>query len=366
MKKRNEKKNNCWENLEGFRYAHRGLFHQPRSASRKLNEMTGRDGRARRAAGDTGHAAGDTRRTAGDTWHVAGDVPWRDDIIRWKSEGRRIVPENSMKAFRMAVRHGFGSELDVHLTADGKLAVFHDDSLRRMTGIDRRIADMTWDEISKVRLIGTDSRIPLLEEVLDLYTSDAALTDRTDARYTKRTYAGFNGLSDEAEAGIADTRTGESSGLAHRLHLPLIIELKAEKNIPMLCGKVMETLDRHPGLNYCVESFDPRVVLWLRRNRPDVIRGQLTENFMKSREAVRQWGHLMTFGMWSAAPDIISRPDFISCKFRDRKNVFIQLSHRHGVRQVNWIIKNRKELDTVDREGGLSIFERFIPDRAEA
>ena len=336
MKKRNEKKNNCWENLEGFRYAHRGLFHQPRSASRKLNEMTGTDGRARRAACD---------------------VPWRDDIIRWKSEGRRIVPENSMKAFRMAVRHGFGSELDVHLTADGKLAVFHDDSLRRMTGIDRRIADMTWDEISKVRLIGTDSRIPLLEEVLDLYTSDAALTDRTDARYTK------NGLSNEAEAGIADTRTGESSGLAHRLHLPLIIELKAEKNIPMLCGKVMETLDRHPGLNYCVESFDPRVVLWLRRNRPDVIRGQLTENFMKSREAVRQWGHLMTFGMWSAAPDIISRPDFISCKFRDRKNVFIQLSHRHGVRQVNWIIKNRNELDTVDREGGLSIFERFIPDR---
>ena len=147
------------------------------------------------------------------------------------------------------------------------------------------------------------------------------------------------------------------------LHLPLIIELKVDKNIPALCGKVMETLDKYPALNYCVESFDPRAGLWLRRNRPDVIRGQLTENFMKSMEAVRQWGHLMTFGMWSGAPDIISKPDFISCKFRGRRNVFLQLSYRHGVRQVNWVIRNRQEMDAVDREGGLSIFERFMPDR---
>ena len=231
-----------------------------------------------------------------------------------------------MKAFRLAVRHGFGSELDVHLTLDGRLVVFHDANLLRMTGVHRRIEEMTWQELSEVRLLDTSHRIPLLEEVLDLYTSEKALIDR-------------------------------------KIHLPLIIELKAEGNAPELCRRVMETIDRYPELNYCIESFDPRVVLWLRRHRPDVIRGQLTENFMKSREAVRQWGRLMTLGMWSVAPNILSRPDFIASKFQDRRNLVIRLCHRMGVRQVNWIIRNRSELNTVDREGGLSIFERFVPDR---
>lgn len=295
--KRKVVKNNQWENLQGFLYAHRGLFHEPRSASRKVL--------------------------------LPGMPPlWKADIARWKAENRPIVPENSMKAFRLAVRHGFGSELDVHLTADGRLVVFHDANLIRMTGIDRRVEETTWGQLKQVRLLDTEHRIPLLEEVLELYTSEKALTDRPD----------------------------------ELLHLPLIIELKAEGNASALCERVMETVDRFKGLNYCIESFDPRVVYWLRRKRPDVIRGQLTENFMKSREAVRQWGFIMTFGMWSVAPDILSRPDFIASKFRDRKNVFIRLSHRLGVRQVNWIIRNQEELDTVDREGGLSIFERFIPD----
>lgn len=301
MRKRNEEKNNRWEKLQGFRYAHRGLFHQPRSASKKVPDS----------------AQSARRRPL-----------WLEDIGRWKAEGRRIIPENSMNAFRHAVRHGFGSELDVHLVRDGKLVVFHDDTLFRMTGIDRRVKDMCWKELSEVRLLDTSARIPLLEEVLALYTSRKAMSTDTEKQ----------------------------------VFLPLIIELKAEGNIAELCTRVMETIDRYPALNYCIESFDPRVVYWFRRHRPDVIRGQLTENFMKSREAVRQWGHLMTFGMWSVAPDILSKPDFIACKFRDRRNPFIRLSHRLGVHQVNWIIRNREEMKTVDREGGLTIFERFLPD----
>ena len=323
MRKRNRKKNNCWENLQGFRYAHRGLFHQPWSASKKhpaaSSAASGPMGRLRKES----------------TAPIPEEPYWKEDIARWKEEGRKIVPENSITAFRIAARHGFGSELDVHLTADGQLAVFHDDNLMRITGIDGRIEDMTWEELSKVRLLGTPARVPRLEEVLDLYTSDTALTRRRDTRLPG---TGF-------------------------LHLPLVIELKSEGNVSELCSRAMETIDRYPALNYCVESFDPRVVLWFRRNRPDVIRGQLTENFMKSKEAVRQWGHVMTFGMWSAVPDILTMPDFISSKFQDRRNVFIWFSHRCGVRQVNWIIRSKEDLKTVEREGGLGIFERFVPDR---
>lgn len=298
-----KEKNNSWENLQGYRYAHRGLFHQPLSASRKpaISMEETSPSRSR-------------------------PPQWAEDIARWKSEGKCIAPENSMRAFRAAASHGFGSELDVHLTKDGVLAVFHDDNLLRMTGYDGKIEEMTWEELSALRLLGTSCRIPLLEEVLSLYTSDHAV-----------------------------------SGNRGR-HLPLIIELKCEGNVRALCLRVMEMIDRYPELNYCIESFDPRAVLWFRFHRPDVIRGQLTENFMRSKSAVRQWGHVMTFGMWCDVPGLLSRPDFIACKYRDRRNVFLRLRYRLGAKQVNWVIRDPEEMKTVDREGGLSIFERFIPD----
>lgn len=301
MSRHRQKKNNTWDNLSGFRYAHRGLFHQPLSASVRMP--------------------------------VPLETPlWKADIEKWKEEGRKIIPENSMAAFRMAVKHGFGAELDVHLTWDGRLAVYHDTNLCRVCGVNAQIEDLTWEELDKLRLLDTDERIPEFDKVLDLYTSAKARTDRED------------------------TRTGEP------LHLPLIIELKAEKNVKELCEAVMETIDRYPALNYCIESFDPRVVYWFRRKRPEVIRGQLTENFCRSRDAVRKWGYIMTFGMWCGAPDILSRPDFIASKFRDRKNLIMRLRHRLGVRQVSWTIHNHSQLRDVDREGGLSIFERFNPE----
>lgn len=368
MRKKDEKKNNRWENLQGFRYAHRGLFRQPASASRKLPTVKQADTQAPHKAGHLsgrGMVLSDKSKSRA----AAAEGPlWPEDVMRWKAEGRRIIPENSMKAFRMAVRHGFGSELDVHLTLDGKLVVFHDANLMRMTGVDGTIEKMTWSELSRVRLLDTSSRIPLLEEVLDLYAGSAAVVCRRSKGTRSAAAVSQQGDGTGGEPAVSQSgegaHDGKDIGRAHEIevHLPLIIELKAEGNVRELCSRVMETIDRYPTLNYCIESFDPRVMLWLRRSRPDVIRGQLTENFMKSREAVRQWGHLLTFCMWSVAPNILTRPDFISCKYRDRRNLFILMCHRMGVRQANWIIRSKDDLDIVEREGGLGIFERFIPD----
>ena len=335
MSKPRKKKNNTWDNLTGFRYAHRGLFHQPLSASVKVL--------------------------------IPLETPlWKADIEQWKEEGKKIIPENSMAAFRIAVKHGFGAELDVHLTKDGRLAVYHDTNLIRVCGVNEEIENLTWDEISQLRLLDTDARIPEFSQVLDLYTSVKAQTERIDTRTDSGTGTDSEMGSDtvtDSDTGTAEDNDGNTAESAKQnyLHLPLIIELKAEKNVKELCAAVMETVDRYPALNYCIESFDPRVVYWFRKKRPDVIRGQLTENFCRSRDAVRKWGYIMTFGMWCGAPDILSRPDFIASKFRDRKNLIMRLRHRLGVKQVSWTIKNHRQLKDVDREGGLSIFERFNP-----
>ena len=60
---------------------------------------------------------------------------------------------------------------------------------------------------------------------------------------------------------------------------PLIVEIKVENNVDALCETVAKVLDAYQG-DYCVESFDPRAVYWFKKNRPHVIRGQLTENYV--------------------------------------------------------------------------------------
>lgn len=145
----------------------------------------------------------------------------------------RSVPENSLAAFRRAVEAGYGSELDVQLSADGEVFVFHDDKLNRVTAFQGIAEERTWSALSQITLCGTRETIPLFRDVL-------------------RTVDG---------------------------RVPLIVELKTTERYPELAEKTLALLrDYHEktGGAYCVESFDPRIVFWFRKNAPDVLRGQLS------------------------------------------------------------------------------------------
>ena len=84
-------------------------------------------------------------------------------------EPDQSVPENSLRAFRRAVEAGYGAELDVQMTKDGQVVVFHDDDLKRGCGVDGRICDMTLAELEELRLFGSEERIPLFSEVLEIF-----------------------------------------------------------------------------------------------------------------------------------------------------------------------------------------------------
>ena len=83
------------------------------------------------------------------------------------------VPETSLAAFRRAIRHGYGAELDVHLLRDGTLAVFHDSDLKRMTGVTGVLEDCTAQDLAALHLASTPETIPQLCEVLSLYEARA-------------------------------------------------------------------------------------------------------------------------------------------------------------------------------------------------
>ena len=224
------------------------------------------------------------------------------------------VPENSMKAFQLALEGGYGIELDVHLMADGHLAVIHDASLKRTAGADVAIEDLTLDDLPQYRLEGTQEQIPLLQEVLELFDGKA----------------------------------------------PLIVELKAERgNYAKLASAVCKMLEDYKGI-YCIESFDPRVIYWLRKNRPEICRGQLAENFFADSQ-VELKGYLK-FILGNLLGNFLTVPDFVAYRFDHRKNPGVRLARKlWGVQGVAWTIRSEEDYDAAVKEGWIPIFEGFRP-----
>ena len=224
------------------------------------------------------------------------------------------VPENSMAAFRAAVEHGWGAELDVHLMKDGNLAVIHDASLKRTAGADVLIEDLTKADLANYYLEESFEHIPLLEHVLAVFEGKA----------------------------------------------PLIIELKAEKgNHAALSEAVAKMLDKYPG-DYCIESFDPRVVAWFRKHRPNVCRGQLAENFLDA--ANTGLSRTTEFLLTNLLMNLVACPDFVAYKFEDRNGFALRLCRAiWHPGYFNWTIDSQSAMATAESEGATCIFERFEP-----
>ncbi|HNZ63712.1 MAG TPA: glycerophosphodiester phosphodiesterase family protein, partial [Bacillota bacterium] len=88
---------------------------------------------------------------------------------------RKDFPENTMPAFRAALTMGLeGIELDVQRTADGRLVICHDENLKRLTGNDLLLKDLTWEQLSALNagfyFPGAPvERIPSLEEFFNWF-----------------------------------------------------------------------------------------------------------------------------------------------------------------------------------------------------
>ena len=246
-----------------------------------------------------------------------------------KFQGRRFahrgfhnkpeIPENSIPAFRRAVQCGFGAELDVHLMKDGHLAVIHDASLKRTAGADVLVEDLTAEELRQYKLEGTEHHIPLLEEVLPIFAGKA----------------------------------------------PLIVELKAERgNADALAAAACKLLDKYK-VDYCVESFDPRCLMWLWQNRPDVPRGQLSENFARHGDGKDLPG-VVRWVLSNLLLNCRTRPDFIAYRFEDRSALSLKLCRGlYRVQECSWTIRSQADMEAAEAAGALPIFERFDPREGE-
>ena len=223
------------------------------------------------------------------------------------------IPENSLRAFRLAANNGYGAELDVRMSRDGRLVIMHDESLKRTTGANANISGVTAQVLGQLNLEGTREKVPYLEDVLPLF----------------------------------DGKT------------PLLIEIKTENgNYEELTRKVTNLLKQYPSLDYMIESFDPRVLMWLRKHRPDIIRGQLRENLFKDETCTR--GPVVKFLLTNMMGNFLSRPDFVACKYEEREELAPGLCRKlWGPQFFWWVVKSQEEANELVEEGDKIIFEGF-------
>lgn len=217
------------------------------------------------------------------------------------------APENSLAAFLLAVNSNYGIEFDVQLSKDNKLVVFHDDTLERMCHVKGHVWDYTLEELKSFRLLNSSETIPTFEEALSV----------------------VNGK------------------------VPLIIEYKLDRVQTTVCELANEVLLDYNG-TYCIECFHPKALIWYKKNRPDVLRGQLCQEFYKVKKYKGNFG-LAIFSF--LITNVATRPDFIAYCHKHQKNISRRLCRKMGALSVAWTVRSMEEYESCKDAFDLFIFD---------
>lgn len=219
-------------------------------------------------------------------------------------------PENSLAAIDAAVSAGFPIEIDVQVTADGQAVVFHDWNLQRLTGRDAKVKEVSAAEIRRLTLLGTDQRIPTLEEALDVIGGRA----------------------------------------------PVLVEIKNRRYPTALEPVAGRILSAYQG-PFAIQSFNPYTLGWFRFRHPRIPRGQISCAFDTDGMAGWKKKILSNYGMnWMSAPQFISHhwkqlpavaPTFL------RKIFKLPL--------MVWTVRNEEEKAAALKLGDNVVFEGFMP-----
>ncbi len=218
---------------------------------------------------------------------------------------REKIPENSMLAFEKAIEKGYAIELDVNMTKDGYIVVFHDNSLKRMTGIKNDIATMTLSEIKKLKLLGTENRIPTFEDVLL-----------------------------------------QVSG-----RVPLLIEVKINNRYKELMKKLINLLEKYNG-NYSIQSFDPRIVYFLKKNAPQISRGQISSKNIREVKS-----RVLKILLGKMIFNVITKPNFISYQYLSINSKFYLKQKNKGRDVIAWTLKNKEDYEKIKDFCDMVVFE---------
>ena len=197
------------------------------------------------------------------------------------------IYENTLEAFKLSIKKGYAIELDIRMTKDKQIVVFHDNNTKRLTKKDLIVEENTYQELNNQNIL----HIPLLTEVLELVKGK----------------------------------------------VPLLIEIKPTKKDCELATNLMIILNNYEG-KYAIQSFNPKVLYWLRKNYPQILRGQLSMKYTKHKiSSIKKY--ILSKMLFNK----ITKPDFISYKYNELNIEQIKKYKKQNIYVIGWTITNEKE-----------------------
>jgi glycerophosphoryl diester phosphodiesterase len=217
------------------------------------------------------------------------------------------VVENSIAAFDGAIAAGYGIELDVRLTLDKEVVVFHDAELDRLTASTGRVADRTSAELSKIKLTGTNESIRTLREVI-----------------------------------------GHINGRA-----PTLIEVKSpgRHGFVSMCRAIRRSIEGANGWAV-IMSFDPNIVGWFREHAPLTGRGLvITEHGSAKTRGIQGWiARQLAFRR--------SRPHFLAYDIRSLPNATSTAFRGASLPVLTWTVRSDEDRNKAAEHADQIIFEQ--------
>ena len=224
--------------------------------------------------------------------------------------------ENTLSAVRAAVDAGFAIEIDVQLSADGKVMVFHDSMLERLTSETGRMDARTSDELTGIRVSATTDTIPLLTEVL------AAIDGK----------------------------------------VPLYIELKHEGPTDWGLERAVIADLKDYGGPVAAMSFEPTSIVALRRLAPDLPRGIVAEAFTSDTAEISGLGAWERFYCRHLLHFFSTLPHFIAYKVQDLPAPApVMLNTVLAMPLLAWTVHTKADVERAKLTGAQMIFEGFRP-----
>jgi glycerophosphoryl diester phosphodiesterase len=216
------------------------------------------------------------------------------------------IPENSMRAFEESIRLNHPIELDIFKLVDQSIAVFHDETLKRVTGVDGKISDQSSSDLKRLKLFGTDQTIPLLDDVLNLVQGK----------------------------------------------VPILIEIKEQPIAGQIEPILWQKLSNYSG-DYAIQSFNPNTLAWFKKNAPTVTRGQLSGNFKGEN---LEWYKKLILSNLLLNP--LSQPHFVAYDLKALPNVPTAIARNlFKVPIIAWTIRTQ-----ADREKAAQCADNIIFD----
>ena len=216
----------------------------------------------------------------------------------------RLIPENSLLAFEKALEKNYSIELDITISKDNEIVVFHDENLYRLCGIKENIEEMNYTFLKELKLYESSEKIPSLKEVLNL----------------------INGK------------------------ITLIIEITKRENIGLLENKLVSLLKNYKG-KYLICSFEKDILFWFKKNKVNLKRGLIYESSPKKFEKYNKTLFLYKYYK--------TKPDFISLDYKLLDSTIYDFCKKNSLQISFWTIKNKEDYKKVDLKVDAIIFENI-------